>query len=123
MHADTGRCLDVENASALDGTPLNLHPCNGGLNQLWTYEGDMSGPENCFDSPTQLCLSRERFKVEVAWEDFSGVTGPGRTLPFGSDDSGLFWFFNSTNWELLVKVLDGCDINNRSGSSPRPPPT
>ncbi|MCP3957063.1 MAG: hypothetical protein GY719_04360 [bacterium] len=34
-------------------------------------------------------------------------------LPFGSSDSGLFWFFTPGNWELLVKVLDGCSINDR----------
>jgi hypothetical protein len=32
-------------------------------------------------------------------------------VPFGSADSGLFSFFHSDNWELLVKVLDGCAIN------------
>jgi hypothetical protein len=26
-------------------------------------------------------------------------------------DSGLFWFYEPTNWELLVKVLDGCAVN------------
>ena len=36
---------------------------------------------------------------------------PGRVVPFGSDDSGLFYFFNPDNWELLVKVLDGCGVN------------
>ena len=27
-------------------------------------------------------------------------------------DSGLFWFFDAGNWEMLVKVLDGCAFNN-----------
>jgi hypothetical protein len=26
----------------------------------------------------------------------------------GTDDSALFWFFEESNWEMLVKVLDGC---------------
>ena len=30
---------------------------------------------------------------------------------FGTADSGLFWFFSDNNWEMLVKVLDGCAIN------------
>jgi hypothetical protein len=25
-----------------------------------------------------------------------------------SDDSGLFYFFNADNWEMLIKVLDAC---------------
>ncbi|MCG8458185.1 MAG: hypothetical protein MI919_18050, partial [Holophagales bacterium] len=27
--------------------------------------------------------------------------------------STLFTFFDSSNWEILVKVLDGCAINDR----------
>ena len=33
-------------------------------------------------------------------------------MPFGSDDSGLFYFFNPDNWEMLIKVLNGCDVND-----------
>jgi hypothetical protein len=29
-------------------------------------------------------------------------------VPVGSADSGLFFFFSANNWEMLVKVLDGC---------------
>jgi len=28
-----------------------------------------------------------------------------------SDDTGYFWFFDSANVEVVVKVLDGCAIN------------
>ena len=31
----------------------------------------------------------------------------------GTNDSGLFRFFNPQNWEVLIKVLDGCGINGR----------
>ncbi|MCP4658622.1 MAG: hypothetical protein GY856_24695 [bacterium] len=34
-------------------------------------------------------------------------------MAYGSDDSGLLWFFDPDNWELLVKVLDGCAVNQR----------
>ncbi len=27
--------------------------------------------------------------------------------------SGLLWFFQAENWEMLIKVLDGCAINDR----------
>jgi hypothetical protein len=33
-------------------------------------------------------------------------------VPFSSADSGLFYFFNENNWEMLVKVVDGCAFNN-----------
>ena len=31
-------------------------------------------------------------------------------VPF-SNDTGLFWFFDGSNLELVVKVLDGCGVN------------
>ncbi len=67
----------------------------------------------CTPSPTALCLEDGRFRVEVAWDDFSGGHGAGRVVPVASDDAGLFWFFSPDNWELLVKVLDGCALNDR----------
>ena len=30
-----------------------------------------------------------------------------------SDESGAFWFFDETNLELVVKVLDGTGTNGR----------
>ncbi len=68
---------------------------------------------DCTASDTQLCLGGERFRVEVDWRDFDGNAGSATVVPFGSDDSGLFWFFAADNWEMLVKVLDGCGTNGR----------
>ncbi len=68
-----------------------------------------------FDGPcaagTALCLGAQRFRAEVAWRDFDDRAGPGRLVPVSSDDSGLFYFFDPDNWEMLVKVLDGCGFN------------
>ena len=43
----------------------------------------------------------------------SASTGIGTTVPCANADSGLFWFFGPDDWELLVKVIDGCGVNNR----------
>lgn len=59
-----------------------------------------------------LCLMDGRFRVEVEWSNFQGETGGGRVVPFQSTDSGLFWFFDANNWEVMVKVIDGCDFND-----------
>jgi hypothetical protein len=67
--------------------------------------------KGCSPGPANLCLDGNRFRVDVAWQDFSGNKGVGQVVPFGSDNSGLFWFFDSKNWEMLVKVLDGCGLN------------
>jgi hypothetical protein len=67
----------------------------------------------CVEGPGNLCLNRDRFELEIEWETAAGGSGSGQVVPFGSDDSGLFWFFDADNWEMLVKVLDGCVLNNR----------
>ncbi len=66
----------------------------------------------CSDNTT-LCFDQERFAVEVEWRDFAGNRGSGRVAPLKSEDSGIFWFFDADNWEMLVKVLDGCAVNDR----------
>lgn len=40
-------------------------------------------------------------------------SGGGRVVPGASADSALFWFFGPNNWELMVKKLDACIVNNR----------
>jgi hypothetical protein len=67
----------------------------------------------CAAGATTLCLQGGRFRVEVSWQDFAGHTGPGQVVPVDSASSGLFWFFSPDNWELMVKVLNGCAFNNR----------
>jgi predicted esterase len=65
----------------------------------------------CVPGPTALCLQGGRYRVEVTWRDFAGRVGAGSAVPGAAADSGLFWFFDAANWELLVKVLDGCAAN------------
>ncbi|HEX2253770.1 MAG TPA: hypothetical protein VHQ65_10935 [Thermoanaerobaculia bacterium] len=67
----------------------------------------------CVAGPSVLCLQNGRFEVEVDWEDFAGNQGRGNVAPLATADSGLFWFFDGDNWEMLIKVLDGCGVNDR----------
>ncbi len=69
-------------------------------------------PADCVAGPTTLCLQGGRFHVEVAWADFAGNAGPGRTLPL-TGESGAFWFFDAANVELVVKLLDGRAVNGK----------
>lgn len=64
----------------------------------------------CFPGLERLCLSRHRFAVNVAWKDFEGASGTGRAVPL-TDDTGYFWFFAETNVELVLKVVDGRNVN------------
>lgn len=67
----------------------------------------------CIENDTTLCLNGNRFRVEVTWANFTGGTGVGHVAPCGADDSGIFWFFAPDNWEMLVKVINACTLNDR----------
>ncbi|MCG8454764.1 MAG: lactonase family protein, partial [Holophagales bacterium] len=86
-----------------------LYLADTGRNQVIPFRQDCT-----LDGPEQLCVGQsERFRVEVDWSDGDGNSGQGTAVPAESNDSGLLWFFGENNWEMLVKVLDGCDINGR----------
>jgi len=67
----------------------------------------------CPPNTSVLCLDSGRFLVSVAWRQAGGPTGVGSVVPGATTDSGLFWFFTPTNYELMVKVLNGCGFNGR----------
>ena len=74
--------------------------------------GEVSG--SCRRGPQYLCLSAGRFEIQAHWKDHNreGVYGNGTAVPIDvSDESGMFWFFSSTNIELVVKALDGTGVN------------
>lgn len=65
----------------------------------------------CGGKATDLCLNNGRFRVEVDYTDFAGKTAPA----FGgnlTDDTGALFFFDRSNVELLIKVLDGCFLGS-----------
>jgi ELWxxDGT repeat protein len=66
----------------------------------------------CKAGPATLCLAGGRFAVSVAWQDFSGNRGVGRTVDL-TGDTGSFWFFSASNIELVLKVLDGRPVNGK----------
>jgi len=68
-----------------------------------------TGP--CVPDGQTLCLNEGRFRVTADWEKSDGSSGHGNGIPL-TGDSGYFWFFDSANIEAVVKVLNGCGINN-----------
>jgi hypothetical protein len=57
-----------------------------------------------------LCLDAS-FAITVSWRTPAGAAGTGTVVPVANAGSGLFWFFSADNWELMVKVIDGCALN------------
>lgn len=73
---------------------------------------DDDGAEgNCLPDDETLCLRSGRFEVVGTWENFDGSVGPFNVIPV-SDDSGLISFVDPSNFDMLVKVLDGCADND-----------
>jgi ELWxxDGT repeat protein len=64
----------------------------------------------CQPTATRLCLQGGRFAVDVDWKDFAGNTGQGQAVTL-TGDTGYLWFFNASNVELVVKILDGRPVN------------
>jgi lysyl endopeptidase len=69
-------------------------------------------PGSCVPGPNTLCLGEnERFRVEATFETGS-QQGRAQVVKL-TDDTGYLWFFNPTNVEAVVKVLDACSFNQR----------
>jgi hypothetical protein len=65
---------------------------------------------SCAPDPGQLCLNG-RFRVAVQFVDpRSNLPGAGRAVPLTSD-TGAFWFFDASNTEVMIKILDGRALN------------
>ncbi|MDE2691408.1 MAG: fibronectin type III domain-containing protein [Acidobacteriota bacterium] len=67
----------------------------------------------CNESETGTCLQRGRFDV---WVHFGTDDGTGhakvKRVDLG-DAATLIYFFDESNVEMLIKILDGCRINSR----------
>ncbi|MEM8933671.1 MAG: hypothetical protein AAGE94_20950 [Acidobacteriota bacterium] len=65
----------------------------------------------CVASPRTLCLGANRFAARVQYR-VGDTTGSGSAVAlnsFGLNAGGIFYFFDPTNPEMLIKMLDGCD--------------
>jgi hypothetical protein len=58
-----------------------------------------------------LTLNEGRFVVSADWAT-SDASGHADGVELTAD-SGYFWFFDPANVELIVKVLNGCGLNDR----------
>jgi hypothetical protein len=64
---------------------------------------------------TSLCL-QTRFSIRAKFRVGAPGTAEGvaQTVPCGGCvGSGIFWFFNVQNWELMIKAINGCVVNDR----------
>jgi hypothetical protein len=69
-----------------------------------------TGP--CVQNDTTLCLNNGRFQVRATFQTPAGQSGAARVEKL-TGDTGYLWFFDPSNVEVVVKVLNGCGFNNR----------
>jgi hypothetical protein len=73
--------------------------------------GGGGGGGTCQTDPNTLCLLNGQYSVTASWVNTTGGSGNGTAIAL-TGDTGYFWFFDATNVECVVKVLDGCAIDN-----------
>jgi len=76
--------------------------------RLWAYAPGGTSP--CVADATTLCLGG-RFQVRIGWQTPDGATGAGHAVPL-TGATGTFWFFSPADLEMVVKVLDGCNLDS-----------
>ena len=65
----------------------------------------------CEPDTETLCLLDGRFEVRVEhWAD-GAERAAASVVHAGTNEAGMFRFFGPDNWEVLVKLLDGCALN------------
>lgn len=73
------------------------------------------GTAPCVPGDKTLCLNEGRFEVTTDWTATTqGTSGEGDAIALeGIGDTGLFYFFNPQNIEVVVKILDACSFADR----------
>src|ERR1700688_2564803 len=64
---------------------------------------------NCRASAAKLCLSGSRFEVAATWTSPT-ASGTAQAVAL-TDGTGYLWFFSADEVEVVVKMVDGCALN------------
>jgi hypothetical protein len=66
----------------------------------------------CTADATTLCLNNSaRFQVRATYDAGGGRSGAAQAVVMTSD-TGYLWFFSSANVEVVIKVINGCGLND-----------
>ena len=108
LNGGTIRLVDGVTDAVLNHTAVGDDPNR----KVWGLDGGPIVPVGTCEPDTETrCLQELRYQVRATWWTKDGGRGPAQVVDAGTNDSGLFWFFDRDNWEILVKVLDGCSTN------------
>jgi hypothetical protein len=103
---------------SLDATPADIVGGHGGA-LTGTGVGYLTfaaGPTSCGSSTVNALCLQGRFQITTKFRNIPPPGGPtngdGHVVIAGAN-SGIFWFFSSDNWEIMVKAINGCGLNSR----------
>lgn len=65
----------------------------------------------CVSTATEIC-ALGRFLIRAEWSH-EGLDPQAASALVDTEQAGRFWFFDAANTELVIKVVDGCDFNER----------
>jgi hypothetical protein len=65
----------------------------------------------CTPNSSTICLMNDRFSVRLTYDIGQGPL-PMTAIKYTAD-TGLFWFANAANIEILLKMVDACSFNSR----------
>ncbi len=105
-----GSSLTVHKESGLDDVvPTNR---DGIRARRWNHPCATGEPGDCVEDATTLCLLDNRFRITANYRTPQGEMGAAQAVEL-TPDTGYFWFFRQENVEMVIKVLNGCPINQR----------
>jgi Bacterial pre-peptidase C-terminal domain len=120
----TEESFTVVSAGATNKEKVSIPSPQGGPWKVATYSSTAYSGVNldvtivpggsCGADETTLCLQNNRVSVAVDWINQHAGNQPGvGHAVVGTQETGTFWFFDSDNTELVIKVLDGRALNGK----------
>jgi hypothetical protein len=107
-HFDTDLTPNELMEPFLENDGLAVLAVNALVDEGW----ELLATGNCTPTSTTACLQNGRFRVQVEWTDFALVDHDAFVSTQSTENSAIFYFLDETNLEFVLKVLNGCPLNN-----------
>jgi hypothetical protein len=84
----------------------------------WTLQQVLQ-PGPCTEDAVTACLQNGRFEAKVTFTSTGNPSsGNGQVMSFGGQraetaETAFYWFFAPSNFEMGLKVLNGCGLNSK----------